>query len=142
VKSSLFTLVLALIAGVPAYAHHSFAAQYSEDQMVSIEGEVVEFDYRSPHAWVYIMAKNDNGPMQRYAAEWANPNRLARQGITKDTLKAGDYVILRGSPARNPGENKLHLKGIERPADGWKAGTTRPGQRVPASRFQRRVSRR
>jgi hypothetical protein len=120
------TLIVAAIAGVPAYAHHSFAAQYSESQTMSIEGELVEFEYRSPHAWVYILAKDNKGQMQRFAAEWANPNRLARQGITKDTLKIGDYVILTGSPARNLSEYKLHLKGIERPADGWKSGTASP----------------
>ena len=125
-KSLLFTFVLVAIAGVPAYAHHSFAAQYSESQTMSIEGDLVEFEFRSPHAWVYVLAKDDKGQMRRFAAEWSNPNRLARQGITKDTLKIGDYVIITGSPSRNLAESKLHLKGIERPADGWKSGMSRP----------------
>jgi hydrogenase maturation factor len=63
---------------------------------------------------------DDRNSAQRYSAEWANPNRLSRDGITKDTLKAGDHVIVTGSPGRNASENKIHLKQIERPADGWK----------------------
>ena len=58
--------------------------------------------------------------MQKYGAEWANPGRLSQQGITRDTLKPGDRVILTGSPARDPNVYRLHLKRIDRPADGWK----------------------
>jgi len=114
-------LALVVLAGVvPLYGHHSFAAYYHEDKSVSIEGELVEFEYRNPHAWVYILAPDERGQMQRYGAEWGNPGRLSRQGITKETLKAGDRLIVTGSPSRNPADFKLHLKGVQRPADGWK----------------------
>jgi hypothetical protein len=58
--------------------------------------------------------------VRRYAAEWANPNRLAQQGITRDTLRPGDRVVVVGSPGRRAHEYTLHLKSIERPADGWR----------------------
>ena len=119
-KRLLLILALAAVAGIPVYAHHSFAAYYFEERTVSIQGELVEFDYRSPHAWVHLMAKDEKGEVQRFSAEWANPNRLAQQKITKDTLKPGDYVIVSGSPGRTPSEYRVHLKRIERPADGWK----------------------
>ena len=118
----------ALVVGVPAYAHHSFAAHYFEDQTMAIGGELMQFEYKSPHAWVYVMAKDRDGQLQRFAAEWSNPNRLKGQNITKDTLKPGDYVIVSGSPGRNAAERTLHLKGIERPADGWKWGNARGGR--------------
>ena len=115
-------LMLVSIASIvaPAYAHHSFAADYFEDRMIQIEGELVEFEYRAPHAWVHVNAPDENGRMQRFAAEWANPTRLGREGITKDTLRPGDRVIVSGSPSRRDADRKLHLKGIERPADGWR----------------------
>lgn len=113
-------VAVATVVGVPAYTHHSFAAHYFEDRSVSIEGEVSEFEYASPHAWVYVMAADGSGQVQRYSAEWANPSRLTRAGITKDTLKPGDHIIVTGSPGRNPEERKVHLKRIERPSDGWK----------------------
>jgi hypothetical protein len=112
-------LVATALAGVSAAAHHSFAAYYYEERSVSIEGQVVEFAYVAPHAWVYLMAPDDEGAVQRFSAEWANPARLARDGITKDSLRAGDRVVITGSPGRTPGEYKIHLKAIERPADGW-----------------------
>jgi Family of unknown function (DUF6152) len=115
-------LILALgtlAGGIPVHGHHSFAAYYFEDQTVSFEGELAEFEYRNPHAWVHIEARDDLNRMQKVSAEWSNPGRLSRQGITRDTLKPGDRLILTGSPARNPSEYKMHLKRIERPADGW-----------------------
>jgi hypothetical protein len=112
-------LVVTVAAGVPASAHHSFAAHYFEEQSVSITGEVVEFQYRNPHAWVFVMAPDEQGQLQKYGAEWASTGRLGRQGITKDTLRPGDRVTVTGSPGRVAGEYKIHLKGIERPADGW-----------------------
>ena len=111
---------LAVSASVGVRAHHSFAAYYFEEQSVSIEGEVVEFQYVAPHAWVYLMAPDSQGQTQRFAAEWSNPTRLARDGVTRDTLKVGDRVVVTGSPGRTPSEFKMHLKRIERPADGWR----------------------
>jgi hypothetical protein len=120
VKRTLLTLFVgAVAAGIPAYAHHSFAAHYFEEQSVTLTGDVDEFEYRNPHAWVHFMAPDSTGEMRRYGAEWAGPGRLAREGITKDTIKPGDRVIVTGSPGRVEGEFKMHLKGIERPADGW-----------------------
>ena len=122
-KTALVVLILAaFVAAVPVNAHHSFAASYFEEQSIKIEGELVQFEYKSPHSWVHVMVKDDKGQTEQFSAEWANPNRLGQQGITKDTLKPGDFLILTGSPGRNPDERKLHLKRIERPADGWKSG--------------------
>jgi hypothetical protein len=113
----------AVVAGVPAYAHHSFARYYFESQSAAIEGEVQEFQYRNPHALLLVRAADETGQMRTYTAEWGGPTRLARAGIESHTLKPGDRVIVTGSPGRNPSEYKLHLKGLHRPADGlrWPA---------------------
>jgi hypothetical protein len=113
-------LALAVAAGgTCVHGHHSFAAYYSEDQTVSVEGDLAVFEYRNPHAWVHIEARDNSGRVQKVSAEWANPGRLSQQGITRDTLKPGDRLILTGSPSRNPAEYKMHLKRVVRPADGW-----------------------
>lgn len=116
-------LAVAVLGGtVPLAGHHSFAAFYHEEQRVSIEGSLTELDYRSPHAWVHVVVTDGDGRSQTFSAEWANPTRLKRDGITKDTLKPGDHVVVTGAPGRNAAENRLHLKGIHRPADGWSWG--------------------
>lgn len=115
-------LCIALVAAAGVHAHHSFAAYYFEEQTVTIEGSVTEFEYRSPHAWLHVLAPDADGQMQRFSAEWANPQRLARDGVTVDRLQPGDVVRITGSPGRIASERKIHLKRIERPADGWTWG--------------------
>jgi len=116
------TLLLALTAiatTVPVQGHHSFAAYYFADQTVSIEGNVAEFDYVNPHVWLHIDAPDKDGKLQRVSAEWAPPNRLLPQGITRDTLKPGQRVIVTGSPSRDGIGFKVQLKKLYRYSDGW-----------------------
>jgi thiamine monophosphate kinase len=107
---------------VPTYAHHSFAATYFENQKVSIEGDLVQFMFRNPHSFVTVLAKDDKGEMQRWAVEWGAGGQLGRQGVTRDTLKPGDHVIITGDPSRTPGDHRLRMRNIVRPSDGWKWG--------------------
>jgi len=123
VARTLLTLAIGtLVAALPAAAHHSFAAYYFENQSITIEGTVQAFELRSPHAILRFSAPDGEGRLQTYAAEWGNPRRLGRDGITSETLKPGDLVRVTGSPGRVASEHKIHLKGIQRPADGWSWG--------------------
>jgi exonuclease VII large subunit len=109
----------ALLAATTADAHHSFAKEYDEGRQISLEGEVTSFDLRNPHSWLYFTAKDATGVVRQYGAEWANRNRLSQAGISGDTLKAGDHVVVAGAPNRTATEYSVHLKSIRRPADGW-----------------------
>jgi Family of unknown function (DUF6152) len=112
----------AFLAGDRAYAHHSFAATYFEDQKVTVEGELVQFLYRNPHSFVHVEVKDKTGQTVRWAVEWGAGGQLGRQGVTRETLKPGDHVIIVGNPGRNPEDHRLRMVNITRPADGWKWG--------------------
>ena len=112
-------VVVALGLTVPVSGHHSFAAYYFEDQSIQIEGEIVEVQFKAPHIWVHVRAQDAAGKEKVYAAEWANPSRLEREGMTKDTLRVADVVRVWGSPSRDPNDGRIHLKRILRPSDGW-----------------------
>ena len=125
-KRKLFLLLAAaaLMAVVPAYAHHSFAATYFEDRTQSVEGELVQFLFRNPHSFVHIEAKDEKGEVIRWSVEWGAGLQLNRQGVTRETLKPGDHVIITGNPGRNPEDHRLRMRTIARPKDGWKWGGT------------------
>ena len=80
-----YLVVLAVAAGslvaAQAYAHHSFAATYLEDQTVQIEGELVQFLFRNPHSFVHVMVKEKDGAMVRYAVEWGALVSLAVRAL-------------------------------------------------------------
>jgi hypothetical protein len=119
----LAALVLgASLFGANAWAHHSFAATYFEDKKVTIEGELVQFLYRNPHSFVHVEVKDANGETVRWAVEWGAGGQLGRQGVTRETLKPGDHVIVVGNPGRNPEDHRLRMVNVTRPSDGWKWG--------------------
>lgn len=109
-----------LTAAVQLGAHHSYGAVYLEDDSIEVAGTIVEFQYKNPHAWVFVQGREstDFGGAKIYAAEWVSTSQLERDGIEKNTLRPGDDVRIWGSPSKNPSETKLHLKRIER-KDGW-----------------------
>jgi len=107
-----------------AYAHHSFTATYDESQEISIEGTLVQFMYRNPHAFVHVLAPDENGEMHRWAVEWGAAGTLDRQGVTRETLKAGDLVIITGNPGRNAIDHRLRMRTLTRPADDFTWGTS------------------
>jgi hypothetical protein len=114
----LFTLVLALT--VPLVAHHSFAATYLEEKQQTIEGDLVQFVFRNPHSFVHVEVADPAGEKIRYAVEWASGSSLNGQGITRETLKFGDHVVVVGQPGRNDEDHRMRMRSITRPADGWK----------------------
>jgi hypothetical protein len=117
-------LILAFAAGVVfagrASAHHSFAATYIVDKEIKVEGKLTEFMYRNPHSFVKLEAPDDAGEMQTWTVEWGGGAQLSRDGVSRDTLKAGDHVIVTGNPGRDATEHRLRLHSIVRPSDGWK----------------------
>jgi len=102
-----------------AYAHHSFQASYDTEKIIRIEGTLVGFMLRNPHSHVYVMAPDENGVMQRWGIEWGGASVLTRQGLTRESLKAGDHVIITGNPGRNPGDHRIRMQTLHRPADGF-----------------------
>jgi uncharacterized protein DUF6152 len=107
-----------LVTAAPADAHHSFAATYFEE-VVTIEGELVQFLYRNPHSFVHVMAPDPQGTAQRWAVEWGAGLQLSGQGVTRETLKPGDHVIITGNPGRTESDHRLRMRSITRPKDGW-----------------------
>ena len=120
----LFWLTAATLEfGISAYAHHSFAATYFEDKRVTIEGELVQFLFRNPHSFVHVEAKDaKTGEVLHWSIEWGAAGQLGQQGVTRETLKPGDHVVVVGNPGRSEEDHRLRMVNITRPADGWKWG--------------------
>src|SRR5215510_4848640 len=115
-------LFLAMAIGVfisvwPVYAHHSFSATYLEGKQVTIEGKVTQFLFRNPHSYLHIDAPNAEGAMQSWAIEWAGPSQLGKNGVTRNTLKPGDHVVVVGEPSRNAEDRRIRLIKVTRPSD-------------------------
>ena len=117
----------ALLVGTSAYAHHSFGATYNGNEEIRLDGTLVQFVFRNPHSFVHIEAPDKNGNIQRWAVEWSGAGALAGQGVERQTLRAGDEVIITGRPSRTPGEFRVQMLTLHRPLDGFGWGN-RPGE--------------
>ena len=109
----------AVLLGGQAVGHHSFPATYQIDNEVTIEGELVAFLLRNPHAFVHVAVTDADGTTTRWALEWGGASALAQGGITQETLKPGDHVVVSGNPGRREEDHRMRVQKIERPSDGW-----------------------
>jgi hypothetical protein len=122
-RKAMLVLVAALAAGTAAFAHHSYSATYDVGQQVTLEGKLVQFVYRNPHSFVTLQAPDPTGKQQRWAVEWSGTGQLGGQGVTRETLRAGDQIIVVGRPSRVAGEPRLLMVSLKRPSDGFSWGT-------------------
>ena len=81
-KRTLLAVSLVLGAAASSAAHHSFAADYLEEQQVSVEGDIIAFELRSPHSWLHLIVVDEGGQAQKYSVEWSHPARLRQAGFS------------------------------------------------------------
>ena len=123
-KSKMVVLVLAaaFLFGSTAYAHHSFASTYDLSRQVKVEGKLVQFLFRNPHSFVHVQAVDESGVQQRWAVEWSGVSQLGNQGLSRESLKVGDEVVIFGRPSRVAGEYRALMVSLKRPSDGFTWG--------------------
>jgi hypothetical protein len=93
-------VIVFLFVCTKADAHHSYAAEFDRDSPVTIEGEVVEVWFRSPHVRYYIKVTDEDGNEVTWDTRGLTPVKLVRQGWMKDTIKVGDRVKVYGHIGR------------------------------------------
>jgi hypothetical protein len=118
-----------ILVASTAYAHHSFSATYDSEKKVDLEGRLVQFAFRNPHAFLTLEAPDDKGGLQKWSIEWSGAGQLASQGVTRETLKPGDRLIVHATRSRVPGEYRALMVNLKRPSDGFTWGTAQ-GQTV------------
>lgn len=121
-------VALALCAGVPASAHHSFAP-YEPDVQFQLDGVVTKYEWMNPHVYIELDAADDRGEMKHWLIECANPGILNRVGWKWNMVEVGDEISVIVSPLRN-GEPGALLKAIRLPdgsifSNGGPAGPAR-----------------
>ena len=83
-----------------SFAHHA-ATMFDRDQVIELSGEIVEFQWTSPHVWIQINVENEFSDVVEWSVEGSVPNRLYRAGWRPTTFKPGDQVTIHASPMRN-----------------------------------------
>ena len=92
---------ITLLAAVPAWAHHSFAAEFDSEKHVKLQGTVTKMEWINPHAWIHIDVTGPDGKVINWMVEGGSPNVLLRRGFTKKSLEPGTDVVVEGFQAKN-----------------------------------------
>lgn len=83
----------------PVLAHHSGAAFGTNE--LTLKGTVAEYDWGNPHVLVVWDVKDDSGKVTRWSGELASVSSMLADGMTKNSLKPGDGVIMTVHPAKS-----------------------------------------
>lgn len=113
-----FAACAILSSGVPAFAHHSFASEFSLNKPITMTGTVTKLDWINPHCYLELDAKDQSGNVEHWQFEFGAPVGLRRAGMRQDMLAPGQVVTITGYAAKD--NSKL----------GWVSKFTFPDGRV------------
>jgi hypothetical protein len=100
--AALFIGIVCLAAvSMPAYGHHGTGIAYDNTKPTVIKGTVTDFEWKNPHAQLFLDAKDPGGNTLKWAVEMNSPGVMTRQGWTKREFHAGDMISITVYPAKS-----------------------------------------
>jgi hypothetical protein len=113
------SLAAVVVLATAAGAHHSLSGIYDTSRQVRVEGRVTEFHFVNPHPFLTLSVQLENGRRQQWRLEMDNRVELARIGVSEETFRAGDRIVVSGDPAREEQPLSLYVRRLDRLRDGF-----------------------
>jgi len=121
IRSMRFLSAALAVAGVAFLCHRAHAGaprvrrRVRREQAVHFpEAVVTKVELINPHSWIHVDVKNADGTVENWAIEAGSPNVLLRRGITRDTLKPGDKIVIDGYQSKD-GSHRANGRDLKLP---------------------------
>jgi hypothetical protein len=104
-KPRFATIVLSslLISAAPAFAHHSFNAEFDGAKCADFTGTLTGYDWENPHAYFNLDIKDDGGAVSSWTFEAVSVAWMKRSGTQRRDFidNIGKVVKVRACLAKN-----------------------------------------
>src|SRR5689334_15730672 len=95
------------LMGAAVGAHHSFSSEFDSDKPVVLKGTVIKMEWINPHSFIHLAVKDPDGKVTEWIIEGGAPNAMFRRGFNKNSLPAGEAIVVEGFQAKS-GESKAN----------------------------------
>ena len=104
------------IVCLTTHAHHSEAA-FDMEAVIAFQGTVTEYAWRNPHVYFKVQTIDTAGRPVEWEVETGATPILARSGWSRESLRVGEQITVRGHPARDRNRHYTILVSLDK-ADG------------------------
>jgi hypothetical protein len=91
---------LLLVSASPLSAHHPIVAKFDDKKPMTLGGTVAAVDWKNPHAHILIQVRERSG-IVGWWIELESPVDLERSGWTRESIRPGDELFVKGIAARD-----------------------------------------
>jgi len=126
--------VASLLTAPIVMAHHSFA-MFDKSVEKVVTGTIVRWAFNSPHSWLYLNVRGEDGSETLWSFEGSAPPTLLQRGVTGTTFEPGNKVTISycplkdGRPGGGLGWARLANGAFVNPSDGGCDGSTKAIER-------------
>ena len=126
----IFVSAASLVLAIPSLSHHSFSAEFDVGRPVEFTGTIIRVEWTNPHAWLFLVTDDGEGNLENWDVELLGINTLMRRGLTRDSIKPGDRLVIRGFGARD-GTTTANASFVSREDTGEEIWASASGDRTP-----------
>jgi hypothetical protein len=114
-------IVVALsLPAAPAFAHHSFAAEFDASKCQDFIGTLTKVEWTNPHGFFHVDVKDADGTVHNWSFQTYALITLRRAGTSLELFKdnIGKEVWVRGCVAKNGKQNYAAAGSLRFASDG------------------------
>jgi hypothetical protein len=112
---SVIVLFVGLSLSIPGLAHHSIAVFWNQEKKIEITGVLKSATIVNPHSVFVIEVTDANGQKADWTGVCAAGTAMMKAGWTRDTIKAGTKVTVKGSAPRKEGTKGILIESFTLP---------------------------